>query len=115
MRRLLSLSLLAFGMAAVTAPGTADAHDRFGGYGYGGYGYGGGFGGYYGNGGHDFQPHWHTTRSQFGSYQWFGNGPHDYAPHHHTYSPWSYEGHHVSPFGVTTSHYPRYPYYYAPW
>src|SRR4051794_39241930 len=46
-------------------------------YGSGGY-YGGGYGipsfNYYGNGGHDLQPHWHTTQTPFGSFGWYGNG-----------------------------------------
>ncbi len=54
--------------------------------GHGGYDHGGGYGGvpaygYYGNGGHDLQPHWHTKRTPFGSFQYFGNGGHDLRPH----------------------------------
>ena len=77
--------------------------------------YGGGFGSYYGRGGHDVQPHWHDTYTPFGRYQWYGRGSHDYRPHHHTYGPDHYEGHSYSPWGYTRSYYPRYPYYYAPW
>lgn len=91
-----------------------------GGYGYGGYG-GGGFGGqgqfgsYYGNGGHDFQPHWHVTQTPFGANAWYGNGPHDAMPHQHTRTPWSYQGYSNTGAGPTTSFYSPQPYYYAPW
>lgn len=102
-----------------------------GGYGYGGGygsgyyggGYGGGYGGsnpgfsYYGNGGHDFQPHWHTTQTPVGSFPWYGNGAHDLQPHEHTNSPYGgYRGYSPSPFGgVTTSYYNSTPYIYMPW
>lgn len=104
------------GFAAWSSPASAQDYNGYGGYGNRGFGYSGGFGGYYGNGGHDMVPHWHQTTTQFGSFSWYGNGAHDYQPHAHTYSPYSYEGHSVSPFGYTRSFYPRYPNYtYAPW
>jgi hypothetical protein len=111
------------GIAAV--PSAASAHDGDCGYGYGfgapafggGFGgFGGGYGGYYGNGGHDSIPHWHQTTSPFGSFGWYGLGAHDFQPHAHSYSPYSYEGCSVSPFGYTRSLYQPSPsYYYAPW
>jgi hypothetical protein len=109
------------GMAAM--PSAARAYDDDGWYGFGGPGFGRGFGGfggawggYYGNGGHDSVPHWHQTTTPFGSYNWFGLGTHDFQPHVHTYSPYSYEGSSVSPFGYTRSFYSPSPnYYYAPW
>jgi len=97
-----------------------------GGYGQGygggyGQGYGGGYGvptqQYYGNGGHDYQPHWHTTQTQVGSFAWYGNGAHDLQPHEHTNSTYGgYRGYSPSPFGgVTTSYYNSTPYTYMPW
>lgn len=98
-----------------------------GGYGpaYGGGGYYGGYGQgygvptrqYYGNGGHDFQPHWHTTQTPVGSFAWYGNGAHDAQPHEHTQSAYGgYRGYSPSPFGgVTTSYYNPTPYTYMPW
>ena len=101
-----------------------------GGYGQGygggyGQGYGGGYGGgdgvptqqYYGNGGHDYQPHWHTTQTPVGSFAWYGNGAHDLQPHEHTNSAYGgYRGYSPSPFGgVTTSYYNSTPYTYMPW
>ncbi len=97
---------------------------RNGGYGYGGYGYGGGFGGgigwgqsrsYFGNGGHDFQSHWHVTQNPYGNYSWYGNGPHDLVPHQHSQNPWSYQGYSNTGAGPTTSFYNQQPYYFAPW
>ena len=86
------------------------------GYGGGGFGYGGGqYGSYYGNGGHDYQPHWHTTQTPFGQSAWYGNGPHDFVPHEHTHSPWSYQGYSNTQAGPTTSYYNQQPYYFAPW
>lgn len=111
-----------------------------GGFGFGGgpgYYPGGGFGGYYasgygmpaygpryaapnfnyyGNGGHDAAPHWHTTRGPYGAFQWYGTGTHDAQPHEHVASP--YGGHRsysVGPYGVTESYYPSTPYTYMPW
>jgi len=97
----------------------------YGGYGqgYSGYsqGYGGGYNApstnYYGNGGHDFQPHWHTTQTPGGSFAWYGNGAHDLQPHEHTQSAYGgYRGYSPSPFGgTTTSYYNSTPYIYMPW
>ena len=99
-------------------PESAEAHDGGGFSFYYGPSYGGfwpGYGSYYGFGGHDAVPHWHDTYTPFGGYRWYGTGSHDYYPHAHRYTPFSYEGLSVSPWGVTRSYYPRYPYYYSPW
>ena len=96
------------------------------GQGYGGGGYGQGYGGggygvptqnYYGNGGHDLQPHLHTTQTPIGSFAWYGTGAHDLHPHEHTQSAYGgYRGYSPSPFGgVTTSYYNSTPYTYMPW
>jgi hypothetical protein len=119
------VGLAALGGIAGTSP-IASAQDGcwsdgfgFGGYGggYRGFGSGyGGYGGYFGNGGHDAVPHWHQTTTPFGSFGWYGLGAHDFQPHVHSISPYSYQGYSVSPWGNTTSYYPRYPgYTYAPW
>ena len=96
-----------------------------GGYGqaYGG-GYQPGYGGYpvpprqyYGNGGHDLQPHWHSTQTPIGSFAWYGNGAHDLQPHEHSQSGYGgYRGYSPNSFGgVTTSYYNSTPYTYMPW
>jgi len=84
-------------------------------YGGGGFGNQGQFGSYYGNGGHDFQPHWHVTQTPFGANAWYGNGPHDLVPHQHSRTPWSYQGYSNTGAGPTTSFYNQRPYYFAPW
>jgi hypothetical protein len=90
-----------------------------GGYGNGGYGGGGygngGYGSYFGNGGHDFQPHGHVTQSQYGQSSWYGNGPHDFVPHQNSKTPWSYQGYSNTGSGPTTSFYNQQPNYSAPW
>lgn len=85
----------------------------YGGGGYGG-GYGGGSGSYFGNGGHDLQPHGHVTQTPYGQSSWYGNGPHDLVPHQHSRTPWSYQGYSNTGAGPTTSFYNQQP-YYAPW
>lgn len=135
----LATGLLAFGTTQAKAQGYGGYYGGGGygqGYGVGGYGqgYGGGggyYGGgggygqgygvptqqYYGNGGHDFQPHWHSTQTPVGSFAWYGNGAHDLQAHEHTNSPYGgYRGYSPSPFGgVTTSYYNSTPYTYMPW
>jgi len=116
-----------FGIASSSAQAQGFGYGGYGG-GYGGAyagGYGGGYGGgytapsynYYGNGGHDFQPHWHTTQTPVGSFAWYGNGAHDFMPHEHSHSAYGgYRGYSPSPFGgVTTSYYTSTPYIYMPW
>lgn len=88
-----------------------------GGYGQGGSSYGGGgyrvpSYGYYGNGGHDLQPHWHNKRTPFGSVQWYGNGRHDLRPHGHTVTPYGIESYNSR---RTRSYSPPTPYGYRPW
>ena len=142
MRNLALAGVLALGGLLGFGSTTARAHDGdgysggYGGYaggGYGGYA-GGGYGGirrgysgggyypggyqqYYGNGGHDTQPHWHNESTPFGSFSWYGNGPHDTQPHEHVRSPYGgYRGYTPNPFGgVTESVYPSTPYTYMPW
>lgn len=142
MRRTLRTTALAgvlgiIGLAGVGAT-QARAHDGFGypggsggypggvpyGPGFpGGFGafpggsYGGGYHQYYGNGGHDLQPHWHRSTTPFGTFSWFGNGPHDLQPHEHVRSPYGgYRGYSANPFGgVTESFYPSTPYTFMPW
>ena len=104
-KRLLASFLALAILVAWLVPSPAFAHDPF----YGG------FGGYYGRGGHDVFPHWHRSVTPFGSYYWYGRGAHDYRPHHHVITPYSYRGYSYGPWGYTESIYPRYPYYYAPW
>lgn len=135
MRRILLASVaVAATFALMPSPAQAQwGGTRFGlsinsgGYGYGGYrqysGYGGSppnvgygrFGSYYGNGGHDYQPHWHTTQTPYGPNAWYGNGPHDFVPHAHTRTPWSYQGYSNTGAGPTVSHYNPQPPYFAPW
>jgi len=70
----------------------------------------------YGNGQHDYAPHWHKTRTPFGSVYWYGNGPHDYLPHHHSISPWGgVRSYSATPFGPTKSYnaFPDYGSYYG--
>jgi hypothetical protein len=89
-----------FGIAALAfaGAGTAQAHEPRA---YGGYG----------NGVHDYAPHWHRTDTPYGSVYWYGNGPHDYLPHHHSVSPWGgVRSYGLTPFGPTTS-YNGSPYY----
>jgi len=128
----LATGLLALGTTTAKAQGYGGYYGGGGyGHGYVGGGYGQGYGGgghyrggygvpsqqYYGNGGHDFQPHWHTTQTPVGSFAWYGNGAHDLQAHEHTNSPYGgYRGYSPSPFGgVTTSHYNSTPYIYMPW
>lgn len=123
--RILALSgVLAIG--GLLGPGTAPAKAQGFGIsiyrGYGGGYYGGGYGGYggvpgftyYGNGGHDFQPHWHTVQTPFGGYSYFGNGAHDFAPHVHRQTPYGITGYNGG-FPYTQSYSPPTPYTYMPW
>src|SRR5262249_25257179 len=86
------------GLGFATA-GTAAAHEprRF----YAGYG----------NGAHDYLPHWHQTVTPFGSLYWYGNGLHDDLPHDHSFSPWGgVRSYSYTPFGPTRS-FNGFPYY----
>jgi hypothetical protein len=74
----------------------------------------------YGNGAHDYLPHWHKTGTPFGPVYWYGNGLHDYLPHHHSVSPWGgVRSDSITPFGPTKSYngFPSYggyvPYYHG--
>ena len=108
-------SVMMIGSAFGIATPSAKAHDP---------GYGGGYPGYgvpsypvpsypyYGNGGHDLAPHWHTRQTPFGPVQWFGNGRHDLRPHGHTVTPYGIESHNS---WRTRSYSPPTPYGYRPW
>jgi hypothetical protein len=96
------LGVAGLGFAGVS---TAEAHGR------------GGFYAGYGNGPHDYLPHWHRTDTAFGPAYWYGNGLHDYLPHHHSASPWGgVRSYGITPFGPTRS-YNGFPYYggYTPY
>jgi hypothetical protein len=94
MRAFLLATVLGVAVLAFAAAGKAEAHGPRGGI-YAGYG----------NGAHDFAPHWHQTYTPFGSVYWYGNGPHDYLPHNHTISPFSgVRSYSYTPFGPTTSY-----------
>jgi len=70
----------------------------------------------YGNGAHDYAPHWHRTNTPFGPTYWYGNGPHDYRPHDHSISPWGgVRSYSISPYGPTKSYngFPSYGGYYG--
>lgn len=115
MRSFVTATILSLGILVFACVSSSQAHGPYGpAYGYPGY-YPPPVTGYYGNGGHDFVPHWHQTATPFGTFTWFGNGPHDYLPHQHVQTPYSYEGYSVRPFRFTRSIYSPYPYTYAPW
>ena len=111
------------------APRPAYSYGYGQGYGYGqsgggygqNYGYGQGYGAparqYYGNGGHDYQPHMHTTTGPAGTFAWYGNGAHDAQAHEHTQSAYGgYRGYSPAPYGGTTTSYnSSTPYTYMPW
>lgn len=72
----------------------------------------------YGNGLHDYLPHWHQTITPFGPAYWYGNGLHDYLPHQHTISPWGgVRSYSITPYGPTKSYnsFPYYGGYSSPW
>lgn len=112
-------ALAGFMALGLTALGTGAARAQ----GYPGYGYGQSYGAYgtpgryYGNGGYDYQPHWHTTQTPFGGFSRSGSGAHDLQPHEHSNTPYGgYRGYSPSPFGgMTTSYYNSTPYMYMPW
>ena len=113
-------SLLGLGASSAKAQGYGHGHHG-GGYrgGYGGGGYGGGYAvpsySYYGNGGHDFQPHGHNVQTPFGGYSYYGNGDHDYRPHVNTVTPYGVTGYSNGLFRSTQSYSPPSPYGYQPW
>ena len=129
MKRIAMILVAMCALVTLATPAKAQCNNRYGGGGYGGYGYaGGGYGGqgyggggwgqsssYFGNGGHDYQPHLHVTQTPFGPSAWYGNGPHDLVPHQHSQTPWSYQGYSNTGAGPTTSFYSQQPNYFAPW
>jgi hypothetical protein len=99
MRAFMLAAVLAVAGLGFAVAGTAAAHPpgRF----YAGYG----------NGPHDYVPHWHRTDTFFGPVYWYGNGRHDYLPHDHSVSPWGgVRSYSITPFGPTRS-YNGFPYY----
>jgi len=91
-------------------------------YGYGGgyapsYGYGGGYAvpttTYYGNGGHDLQPHMHTRQGLFGNTSYYGLGRHDFRPHEHVETPYGVTSYSNGRFSNTQSYAAPSPYYRA--
>src|SRR4051812_37945272 len=84
--------LFAFGAFAPTA----SAHPP------GSYGY------YYGNGAHDFVPHWHVYNTPFGAQGYYGLGAHDFMPHGHVYdyqpSYGGYSPGYAEPYGYGASY-----------
>ena len=99
------------------------------GYGYGGHhgghgshvggNYGGGVGipsfSYYGNGGHDLAPHWHTRQTPFGASAYYGLGRHDFRPHGHVQTPYGITGYSNGLFNSTQSYSPPAPPVFRPW
>lgn len=130
--------VLATGLLALgTNPAKAQQYGGYGpGYYGGGYGraygpspYGGGYGpspyggggyavpsySYYGNGGHDFQPHLHTRQTPFGTYSYYGLGRHDFRPHAHVETPYGITSFNGGYFSNTQSYSPPAPFLYRPW
>ncbi len=110
------------------SPVKADDFGGGGGYYGGGGGYYGGGGGYYGgggyrvpsysyygNGGHDYQPHLHTRQTPFGGSSYYGLGRHDFGPHGHVQTPYGITSYSNGFFGNTQSYSPPAPYIYQPW
>ena len=96
---ILGVAVLGFGTA-----GKVEAHPP------------GGFYAGYGNGLHDYAPHWHRTYTPFGPTYSYGNGLHDSLPHNHSISPWGgVRSYGVTPFGPTKSYngFPSYGGYYG--
>ena len=112
-------------LSAFLSAGTSAKAQGFGygGGGYGGGGYGQGYGGgsgapvqqYYGNGGHDYQPHMHNVQTPFGGFSYYGLGGHDFRPHGHTQTPYGITGYNGGFFSNTQSYSPPTPYGYMPW
>jgi hypothetical protein len=105
MRGFILTALLGAAVLGFAGAGTAAAHPP-----------GGSYAGY-GNGPHDYVPHWHRTITPYGPVYWYGNGPHDYLPHNHSISPrGGVRSYSATPFGPTKS-YNGFPYYggYAPY
>jgi hypothetical protein len=107
-----------FATVSLFATGAAKAQ----GFGYGGYpaygpapGYGVPGTVYYGNGGHDYQPHWHTRQTPFGSYSYYGQGGHDFRPHAHVQTPYGVTSYSNGRFSSTQSYSPPAPYVFRPW
>lgn len=119
----LATGLLALGTTPAQAQGYGGYGPAYGGGGYGqsygGGGYQGGYAvptySYYGNGGHDTQPHMHTKQTPFGTYSYYGLGRHDFRPHGHTETPYGITSYNGGRFSNTQSYSPPTPYIYRPW
>jgi hypothetical protein len=93
MRAFILAAIFGVALLGFAGAGTAEAHPP------------GGFYAGYGNGPHDYVPHWHQTNTPFGPTYWYGNGPHDYLPHDHSVSPWGgVRSYSYTPFGPTKSY-----------
>ena len=96
------------------SPVKADDFGGGGGY-YGGGGYRVPSYSYYGNGGHDYQPHLHTRQTPFGGSSYYGLGRHDFRPHGHVQTPYGITSYSNGFLGNTQSYSPPAPYIYQPW
>jgi hypothetical protein len=66
---------------------------------------------YYGNGAHDFVPHWHFYNTPSGTYGYYGLGGHDFAPHGHysrEYVP-PHRDYYPAPYGYSSPYSYGYP------
>jgi len=120
MRRSLKTLTLAGIVAVSTGLGLGTSSAKAQGFGYPGGGYRGGYYAvpsttYYGNGGHDLQPHMHTRQGLFGNSSSYGLGRHDFRPHAHVETPYGITGYSNGPFRSTQSYSPPTPYGYRPW
>jgi len=70
---------------------------------------------YYGNGGHDAQPHLHIRQGLFGTRTYYGLGAHDFRPHAHVESPYGITSYSNGRFSNTQSYAAPSPYIYQPW
>ena len=117
-----------YGQGYYGGGGYGQGYSGGGGYGqgyYGGGGYGQGYYGgggyavpsynYYGNGGHDFQPHWHTKQTPIGNFSYYGQGAHDFRPHAHTETSYGITSFNGGYFSNTQSYSPPAPFIYRPW
>jgi hypothetical protein len=93
MRAFTLAGFLAVAVLGFADTGKAEAHDPFRAYAG------------YGNGPHDYLPHWHRTNTSYGPVYWYGNGLHDYLPHNHSVSPWGgVRSYSITPIGPTKSY-----------
>ena len=110
----LATGLLTYGTTQAQAQGYGGGYYG-GGSGYGGGGYGVPTYNYYGNGGHDYQPHMHTRQTPFGTSSYYGLGRHDFRPHGHQQTPYGITSYNGGYYSNTRSYSPPTPYGYMPW